>query len=220
MYDENVLAARQYLYRAYQCLLGSEPKGKAFEVFDAALFEEACAILDLDVPERLVGLVRESRGDETCLEALQSEYVRVLVGPGELPSAPWESAQLSGDGALFSRLTLDVRNAYRVQGFLPQEYPRVADDHIALECGFLAEMAARALELWEAGDEEGCTKALAASRVFLEEHPLRWVNAFAGGLDERRHPFYRAVAEALAVFMATDSRWLASASEVDGDARG
>lgn len=210
MRDESVLAARQYLYRTYQCLLGSEPKGTAFEAFDVELFEEACAMVGVGVPKKMVDLYRDARESATCREALQSEYVRALVGPGKLPSAPWESAQLSGDGALFSRQTLDVRNAYRVQGFLPQEYPRVADDHIALECGFLAEMAARALERQEAGDEQGCTEALAASQAFLEEHPLLWVNAFADGLDEQRYPFYRAVAEALAALMDADSHWLAS----------
>lgn len=210
MRDDNVLAARQYLYRAHQCLLGSEPKGTAFEAFDVELYEEACAMVGMGAPKKMVDLYRDARESATCREALQSEYVRALVGPGKLPSAPWESAQLSGDGALFSRQTLDVRNAYRVQGFLPQEYPRVADDHIALECGFLAEMAARALERQKAGDEEGSTAALAVSRAFLEKHPLLWIDAFADGLDEQRYPFYHAVAEALAAFMAADFRLLAS----------
>ena len=56
MRDESVLAARQYLYRTYQCLLGSEPQGTALGAFDVELFEEACAMVGVGGPKKMVDL--------------------------------------------------------------------------------------------------------------------------------------------------------------------
>lgn len=209
--DENALAARQYLYRAFQCLFGNDPREEAWDVLDAELLEEACGILGVEGAPfaRALDCVL---GAPSLREATACEYTAALVGPGALPSPPWESAQLSGDGALFTPVTLEVRNAYRAQGLLPQQYPAVADDHIALECGFLAELAARALGAFAAHDTERCASALEASRSFAEAHLLRWADRFAERMDGERAPFYRVVACALADFVQADAAWLREAA--------
>ena len=203
--DENVLAARHYLYRAFQCLFGNDPREEAWDALDAELLEEACGILGVEG----VSFAR-ALGAPSLREATAREYTAALVGPGALPSPPWESAQLSGDGALFTPVTLEVRNAYRAQGLLPQQYPAVADDHIALECGFLAELAARALGAFAAHDTERCASALEASRSFAEAHLLRWADRFAERMDGEKAPLYAAAAGLLAAFAEADGRWLAA----------
>lgn len=207
--DENILAARHYLYRAFQFLLGNDPRDAAWESLDGELAEEACALMGVDGAE-LVRLLGEALGEPAGREALARQYAVALVGPGALASPPWESAQLSSDGALFTPVTLEVRNAYRIQGLLPQQYPAVADDHIALECGFLAELAARALGAFAAHDAERCEAALEASRSFAEAHLLRWADRFAERMDGEKAPLYAAAAGLLAAFAEADGRWLAA----------
>lgn len=207
--DENALAARQYLYRAFQCLFGNDPREEAWDALDAELLEEACGILGVEGAPfaRALDCVL---GAPSLREATACEYTAALVGPGALPSPPWESAQLSGDGVLFTPVTLEVRNAYRAQGLLPQQYPAVADDHIALECGFLAELAAHALGAFAAHDTERCASALEASRSFAEAHLLRWADRFAERMDGEKAPLYAAAAGLLAAFAEADGRWLAA----------
>lgn len=204
MMDDANLAARHYLYTTFQVLLGSDPERGSLEAFDPRLFEEACAIAGLEAPATILDAIKGAQAGERQREALSSEYTKTLVGPGKLPAAPWESVQVSGDDSLFSLTTLDVRNAYRAQGFLPQEYPRVADDHVALECAFLAALALRALEAHEQkrGDERA--KALQASRSFLETHLLKWIDGYAAQLAESSCTVYASVAAALAAFAHAD----------------
>lgn len=208
---ENILAARHYLYRTFQCLLGNDPRDAAWESLDGELAEEACAFMGVDGAE-LVHLVGEALDVDGGRDELARQYAVALVGPGALASPPWESAQLSVDGALFTPVTLEVRNAYRVQGLLPEQYPAVADDHIALECGFLAELAGRALEALAAHDGERCAAALTASHSFAEAHLLHWVDRFAERMDGERAPFFRVVACALADFVQADAAWLREAA--------
>lgn len=202
--DEDMLAARHYLYRTFQCLLGNDPRSDGWAELDAELVEEACAIVGID-GAKLARAFGEVLGSKERRDELAREYAVALVGPGALPSPPWESAQLSSDGGLFTPVTLTVRNAYRAQGLLPQQYPSVADDHIALECGFLAELADRALNACELYDAERCIEALEASRSFTKAHPLRWAPRFAERLSSEKAPFYRTVAESLVDFLKADA---------------
>ncbi len=204
-------AARHYLYRFFQFLFGNEPKAEAWGELDSELFGEACEIVGVN-GRALGGKLCEAQTDAAIRKHLSVEYTVAFIGPGALASPPWESAQLSGDGALFSAITLDVRNAYREQGLLPEQYPRVADDHIALECGFLAELAERALSDFQVFDGERCRENLATSKVFLDAHPLRWVDVFAGKIDGGRTPFYQTAAQVLADFMHIDTAWLSARS--------
>ena len=206
--DEAVLAARHYLYTTFQVLLGSDPGLGSLERIDLRLLEETYAILELDPPSFVLKGIEDAQRSEELLEEMSREYTRTLVGPGKLPSSPWESVHVTGDDTLFTLVTLDVRNAYRAQGFLPQDYPRVADDHVALECAFLAALARQALELAAQDSEDACARVLGASQAFLEEHLLKWVDTYATQLAESSSSFYAAVAAALAAFAHADEERL------------
>lgn len=199
---ETMLHARRYLYTVYQSLLGSAPTLKQFEVIDVTLVEAAYSEMGVTAPhgirEKLI-LAKEQ------LETLKTQYTRYFEGPGKLPASLWESVYITGEQSLFQRATLEVRNAYRASGFLPQCYPSVADDHIAIELDFLRALADRACNAHESHDEETLRTSLEASALFLEEHLLAWIDKFAKEMTESdSEGFYPHVAQAAASFAEND----------------
>ena len=151
---------------------------------------------------------------KTQPEALKSEYTRLFIGPGKLAAPPWESVYRTKERSLFTRITLEVRSFYRSQGFIPELYPSVADDHISLEFDFLARLAAAALDAYilEAQAEPSgtdCQEALAASRDFLREHLLTWFDEYVGDLQAQQEArFYPHTALIAKLFVEADAKWL------------
>lgn len=172
-------SAKRFVYALGQALLGGEPTAETLAGADGELIAEAAEILGLANDCGVAAAVKRASED---LEHTAAQYVRLFIGPNELKAKPWESTYLTKSKTLFSRETLEVRNAYRAQGFLPAQYPRVADDHIALECGFMALLCGRAIEALSAGDEAQYRDATQAAQTFLEEHLLRWVDDYATDL--------------------------------------
>lgn len=210
----SLLHARYLLYAVFQSLFGREPSKDQSAAIDPALVSEACEIVGLPtegVRGFIDGLESYRDADAAAVESAKSAYTRLFIGPGALPAQPWESVYVEEDEALFQRSTLDVRNAYRVQGLLPAEYPKVADDHIALECAFLSELARRACEANDAGDTGRLFDALNASGDFLSDHLLAWVDEYAGRLAAADSGLYGLAAKALAEFARSDAaalgRW-------------
>lgn len=199
-------AARRYLYALCQSLTGGEPTAACLEAVDTDLLGEALAIVGLEGDFGLARRIGEAREDvdHTC-----GLYTRLFLGPATPKATPWESTYRSRSQALFRQETLDVRNAYRAQGFLPAAYPKVADDHIALELGFLAALAGRAVDAHEAGDAEGAAVSEEASRSFLDEHVLKWVGAYADDLArEGAGTLYESLAHLLSALVVRDRELL------------
>ncbi len=119
--------------------------------------------------------IREEKDSPDYLDRLKDEYVRLFVGPLKLVAPPWESIYTGEEGMLFQLSTLEVREFYRRFGLLPEGYPRVADDSLALELGFMAELARRSVTAFEAGDDEALRLNLTGARDFLNAHLLVWV---------------------------------------------
>ena len=101
---------------------------------------------------RFLSDLAAAEGRATLLEAARDEHVRVLVGPGALPALPWEAPHRSGEPTVFQEGTLAVRAAYRARGVQPRKLQRVPDDHVALECAFMAREARFSLAQLIAGD--------------------------------------------------------------------
>lgn len=208
--ERETLAARSYLYAMFQGLFGGDPTSDLLSALDADLVREACALTGIGEPRAFNAAVAAVRGGGAgALDSLQSEYTRLFVGPGKLPVMPWESVHTSGNPSLFQRSTLAVRAAYRAEGFVPEGYPRVADDHIALEAGFMSLLSDRAAECCSAGDDVGCQDALAASRMFLVEHLGAWIPSFVEDVVAQvTCPFYAEAALLLGEMMRADGVWL------------
>lgn len=122
------------------------------------------------------------RDPAATLETLGDEYATLLERPGSLPAQPWGSCYLENDGALFGAETLAVRRAYAARGFLPSGYPHEADDHLAFELAFVAELTQAACDALDAQDTHGCTQALAERKAFVAQHMQPWVGRFAKAL--------------------------------------
>jgi TorA maturation chaperone TorD len=216
---EILLAARRYLYTLFQSLLGTEPSLEQFQAIGLPLAREAFVILweqgavstqSADEPsadshppirEFLEALDAASKNPES----LKPEYTQLLIGPNKLSAPPWESVYTTGERVIFQRSTLEIRNFYRSQGFIPQLYPKVADDHIALELDFLRLLAERALMAFQVNEQKTLCEAIQASGDFLDEHLLKWVDRFAGDLArDNKSKFYATLAPALVTFVNRD----------------
>ena len=208
-----ILAARSYLYSLGQAVLGGEPAGW-IDRLDEELLGQALELCGDAGGGETAGRLCRLALEANATDKLAPLYTRLFIGPNELAAAPWESVWRSKSRALFQHTTLDVRNAYREQGLLPQGYPRVADDHIALELGFLAALAARASEAAQAGDSTAAHDALEASRRFLAEHVLVWIDDYAAGLEDAAPgSFYSMVAKVFAALAQRDAELIPQLAE-------
>ena len=154
-------------------------------------------------------------GGEDALDALDSAYTRLFVGPRCPEAAPWESAYVGDEGLLFQPSTLAVRKAYVSQGLIPSRYPRIAEDHLAIELGFLASLGQRAADAYREGDADGFVDAVTASREFLDEHLRRWLPPFCEALDRSDcGPLYREASWMLDAFIQADAAFLEEAGSI------
>lgn len=155
-------------------------------------------------------------GDERAaeVERCRVAYNRAVAGLGaRRTSHPWESAYTSSKKLLMQRETLAVREVYRAFGYLPEMYRQVPDDHLSLECAFLAALAQRSVAALEAGDDATASMLAEGQRAFLEGHLLKWIDAYAADLHaDVPDTLYDMAATALAAYAAEDARFLAEAA--------
>jgi TorA maturation chaperone TorD len=188
---QTILASRAFNYLALQSVFGdvaspilvetlkSDAAYQSFEIYlegDDTSYAETLRAAD-DVLKAM------DLTSKATLDSLKSEYTRLFLGPNDLDAPPWESMYTSSLHSLFQEATLEVRNCYRVQGFLPAEHPHVADDHIALEFAFLAQLGNRAQAAYAEADFNAAESALVASQQFLDEHLLVWLPRYASDLE-------------------------------------
>ena len=204
---ELLLLNRNYLYQLLYKSFGREPDRAFLDLLTSEHTGESFALLGGEalesVPEYLERLRAETRAPD-CVEHLRGEYTRLFVGPMEMDAPPWESIYLGEEGMLFQESTLKVRECYRRFGLLPEEYPRVADDSLALELGFMADLARRSADAFESGDADTLDLTLRGARDFLTEHLLLWVPKLLERLDKTEGRFYPQLAHILDSFLKKD----------------
>ena len=126
----------------------------------------------------LLSGMRERATQKAFLEAAKDEYTRLFIGPVSLVAPPWESVYGQQDALLFQESTLEVRNTYRRFGLIPEGYPHVADDSLALELHFMTLLAQRSLDAFYAGEDADLSESLTGASDFLRKHLLVWVPKF------------------------------------------
>nr|WP_229026774.1 molecular chaperone TorD family protein [Eggerthella lenta] len=213
-----MLLARARLYALFHKLFGAAPDAAAIE----ALLGEATADAVDEYAEddetmrgfgRFLSELAAVEGRAALLEAARDEHVRLLVGPGALPAIPWEAPYRTGEPTVFQEGTLAVRAAYRARGVQPKKLQRVPDDHVALECAFMALEARRSLAQLIACDVRALAAGLRAQQSFAVEHMAGWLGEYAKGLRRSATAvLYPQAAEALAAFVALDATFLAEAA--------
>jgi TorA maturation chaperone TorD len=210
------LSGRMGAYQIFQNLLGNEPDKLVLNQIANKASQE---VLSLFAPEdgapydHALGMFNAALLEVTSnpiqFERIQNGFTRLFVGPGKVEVDPWESVYLRKDAVLFQPSTLEVRKAYVAQGFIPQNYPHVADDHIALELDFMAQLAARATKDYSMDSSASSLRVLEASETFLREHLLVWVPRFVQALKQAKHAaFYRETGELLGEFLRIDHQAL------------
>ena len=146
---ELVLSNRLFLYSLTHKLFGREPDAEMLNILTDEHTGEAFALLSeeegdiMDRTASFLGEIREEKENPAFLEEAKDEYTRLFIGPVSLVAPPWESVYGQKDAMLFQESTLEVRNTYRLFGLIPEGYPHVADDSLALELHFMALLAQR-----------------------------------------------------------------------------
>ena len=204
---ELLLFNRNYLYQLLYKAFGREPDRAFLDLLTAEHTGESFALLGGEVPESVPAYLARLRMEAQApdyIQQLRDEYTRLFVGPLEMEAPPWESVYLGEEGMLFQESTLNVRECYRRFGLLPEEYPRVADDSLALELGFMAELARRSVDAFEANDTDTLELTLRGARDFLTEHLLLWVPKLLERLNKTEGRFYPRLAHILDSFLKID----------------
>ena len=213
-----MLKARAVVLRFFAVAFGEEPSATTLAALSnpgiAEAFELMAGAKDdpVDFKRRITSMnsVLEQHASSTIgIERLGGEYTMLFVGPGSPAAPPWESSHRTSSKTIFQEATLEVRNFYRTQGFLPSEYPKVADDHIALEFAFLAELATRAASAYCRGEGSSYNDALDASALVFDDHLLRWLPLLKKRMESiDAPPFYQSLADLACAYAATDRELL------------
>ena len=220
---ELALACRTYIYELFHTLFSGEPNE---QLLDALASPQAIQALLLAASRydaetaapvaddsALAGLAEEVSALEArtpeFLDQFKSDYMRYLAGPMKQDAQPWESFYVSHRHLLFQESTLAVRDFYRSFGCLPVEYPRVADDHVSLECGFMAVLCRRSQEALDADDRGELERLMEGQKRFLDEHMNKWIPLFDENLRKAKgETLYKSAVSALCEFCALDAEWL------------
>lgn len=214
---QTLLDARGLAYESLARAFAEEPNGDVALLFASEDFAKTCSVLDDGkgaLPAALADVAAAARrqGAQAC----KAEYGRWFVAQ-EADVYPWESVHVTGERVLFQRCTLEVREAYRAQGFQAAGYPHEPDDHLATELHFMGRLASRAARECEAGEARACAEALVASLGFLKDHLGKWAGSFADSFDDalakdgragEGRAFYAACARLVERLVASDARLL------------
>jgi len=187
---EVLFSNRLFLYSLFHKVFGREPDEDLLAVLTRDETGQAFALLSEepdDVMDRAVRFLAQLRQDcasPEFIDRVKNEYTRLFIGPAKLAAPPWESVYRSKQGLLFQESTLAVREFYRKFGLLPEGYPHVADDSLALELHFMAKLSERALEALHADDQSSLIHLLTGQNIFLQNHLLVWVPKFLERMAE------------------------------------
>ncbi len=210
----NVLAERQFAYSFLQRLFIEEPSKEFVELIikedlvdvfpgkDNEIIKNGLEILSfyLKDPDLMT--------DEN-INDLKADYVNLFIGPGKLPSPPYESVYRSKKRLVFQDETIEVRYAYARQKLIFTNIHREPDDHIGLEMDFLSQLTKRAAKEFRDGQFNKVKKTLNAESEFMNGHLLEWACRFAEDVTgAARTDFYRAAGKLLNGYLALDKEQL------------
>ncbi len=206
------LEARVVLYAVLAASFRAEPSAAVL----GELTEQVSALkrriegLPLSAVERSLDSMLQALAASTP-EALAGDYDDLFLLSKNTHLAPSESAYL--EKMICGRATVDVMKTYAEFGFIREESFREPYDHIALECAFMAGLAAELLEHALGGDRGRVKGLVDAQASFIELHMGRWIPDWAKNVRAAAGThFYRAVAQLASSFVAADRSLLARLS--------
>jgi TorA maturation chaperone TorD len=166
------------------------------DIFSESPLDDTCPELEAG----LLHLQSWSRENRECLSDkqfinLQADYTNLFVGLGQTLTPCWESVYFNEDRMIFQEQTLQVRRWYRRFGMEPEKLYSEPDDQIGLELAFIAYLAQLGLQALNENDVTRLEQLLRAQCQFISEHPLKWISAWAGLVNQHaKTDFYRGLA--------------------------
>ncbi len=115
--------------------------------------------------------------DPARLGALEWDFNRLFVGPGEMLAPPWESVHRSKTKLTFQEPTLQVRETYQRFGVQAPTIHREPDDHLGLELAFVATLSDLAAGAAARDDTAQLATCFRTQKDFLQDHLLAWAPA-------------------------------------------
>lgn len=209
-----LLWARAYLYTLCQRVFGGQPDERllscvasdgSWQALGAFAEADAC----LGQMQTYAASLGDRLEDATFLWEAEAEHARFFDGPGALAAYPWESAYVNDAPVDFSENSLQVRAAYEACGLKAARQVHVPDDHVALMCGFMAELAVRLADSLEQGRVAEAQLLAESQAAFVRAHMLTWLDAYAAAACHEQHPrLVPQCAKMLAAFVNVDASLL------------
>ncbi len=154
--------------------------------------------------------------DPAGLGALEWDFNRLFVGPGEMLAPPWESVHRSKTKLTFQEPTLQVRELYRRFGVEAPAVHREPDDHLGLELAFVATLSDQAAGAEGRGDAAHLAQCFQAQRDFLRGHLLAWAPACLALVEKHAETdYYRGAARLALGSLAESARLCGAGSNAD-----
>lgn len=207
----DVLRGRMATYQLLSRLFRVEVDQETYDALVAMRFPANTGNALVDEGYRLIcGYLSNAEG--AVLTELAVDYVRAFIGSGNdgfSAAYPYESVYTSPKRLMMQDARDEVLVLYRAAGLDKQESWKEGEDHIALELEFEQILCERALNAYEAGDEDACRSLLASQRNFLEDHLLAWYPMMAADLQKfPQTDFYRGLGKLTDGFLRNDREFL------------
>jgi len=150
--------------------------------------------------------------DKAPVEELLVEYSRLFLGPFKLVAPPYGSVWLDKTKTVMGDSTAQVAAVYQTHGLqLADDFPELPD-HIAVELEFLSYLAFQQRQAQATGNQDEATRLATAQLGFINELLTPWLTPFCQAIiEDGEAPFYMALAECTAAFVAADSAALQAA---------
>lgn len=128
--------------------------------------------------------------------ALRREWLRLFIGLGE-PEAPCsESFYIDPNRSIFTKTTLEVREAYRRHGLQVERLNREPDDHLGLMLGFLSRLMDEESQARAAGDNTAADALADEQERFMVVHVLPWISVWRYNVKKNAtSDYFRGVGE-------------------------
>ncbi|QUN07099.1 molecular chaperone TorD family protein [Shewanella yunxiaonensis] len=139
---------------------------------------------------------------------LAVDYARVFLGAGiysGLVAHPYESVYTSPERLVMQEAWVDVVATYHANGLDKAASLDIPEDHIALECEFMAYLCHKIQQAMSKDDWSTITRAIDTQKEFLQKHLLNWVPNFCEDIQRcASSDFYKAVAKITDRFLKLD----------------
>jgi TorA maturation chaperone TorD len=152
--------------------------------------------------------------ESPCFPELAKEHLRLFVGPGHIPCAPYEAVHRKDRpaferGLVMGPSTAEVRRAYLAAGLDLSETYTDLPDHIVAEMEFMHFLCAEESRFEREGNRQEAAKMKGLQREFHKNHLEPWVPDFADCvLRSTTSPFYEVAANVLKQFTKREAKYL------------